>query len=142
MQNWPGWAVEPAVGWSHREANVADSSGPTYWFRTPDGRAFCLPPGTSLLVGRRADTADVAFSDNKFLSRQHCRLVNAGGVCTIESVSRFWAWINGREAPSNPATLQVGDTIELVPAGLILTVGLEPAGRSPFPDVPDGQALG
>ena len=112
---------------------MTDSIGPTYWFRTPDGRAFCLPPGTSLVIGRKMETADVAFPDNKFLSRQHCRLVNAGGVCTIESMSRFWAGINGREAPSNPATLQAGDTIELVPAGVILIVELDPGGPSACP---------
>ena len=132
----PGRGIRPSFDLIDGGANVTDSIGPTYWFRTPDGRAFCLPPGTSLVVGRSTETADVAFPDNKFLSRQHCRLVNSGGVCTIESVSRFWASINGREAPSNPATLQVGDTIELFPAGLILIVGLDPGGPSACPGGP------
>ena len=121
---------------------MTDAIGPTYWFRTPDGRALCLPPGTSLVVGRGTEHTDIVSPGNRFLSRRHCRLVNSGGVCTIESMSRFWAGINGREAPSNPAVLRAGDTIELVPAGVILIVGLDPGGPSASPDASDGSSGG
>jgi FHA domain len=106
-----------------------ESKGLTYTFRTPDGWAFRLPPGSSFMIGRKGGGADILFS-HPALSRRHSRWVNTSDACTIEClVNRWWVRVNGRSAPTTGITLEAGDLIELVP-GLALIVDVETASDS------------
>src|SRR5271166_5258662 len=51
------------------ETGAMESNGLTYAFRTPDGRSFRLPPGSSVMVGRQGGGADILFS-HRALSRR------------------------------------------------------------------------
>ena len=106
-----------------------ESNGLTYVFRTPDGWAFRLSPGSSVLVGPEGGGADILFS-HPALSRRQRRWVNFSDTCTIERVvNRWWVRVNGRAAPTTGITLGAGDLIELVPA-LTMIVDVETAGDS------------
>lgn len=95
----------------------------TYTFRSPDGRTFRVPPGTTVIVGR-GELADVSFS-HPSISRRHYRLVNTGDACTILSLNHLWPRINGRQTPTEVTALKAGDTIHVVP-DFTLTVDVEP----------------
>ncbi len=98
----------------------------TYIFRTLDGREFRLPPGSSVLVGRKVGAADILFS-HPGPSRRHSRWVNSGDNCTIECLmNRWWVSVNGRPGPTTGITVKAADLIELVP-GLTLIVDVETA---------------
>jgi hypothetical protein len=100
----------------------------TYILRTSDGRAFRVPPGTSVMVGREERAgADILFED-RAISRRHSRWFNSGDTCTVEClVNRWWVKVNGIEAPTTGATLKAGDLVELVPGGPTITVEVETA---------------
>ena len=123
------WAGEhrarPAAG---IETGAMESNGLTYTFRTADGWAFRLPPGSAVMVGRKGGGADIQFSHPP-LSRHHSRWVNGSDICTMECLNnRWWVTVNGRPAPTTGITLKAGDLIELVP-GLTLTVDVETTDR-------------
>ncbi len=100
----------------------------TYILRTSDGRAFRLPPGTSVMVGREKGAgADILFED-RAISRRHSRWFNSGDTCTVEClINRWWVKVNGIEAPTTGVTLKDGDWVELVPGGATITVEVETA---------------
>src|SRR5215831_15539117 len=97
--------------------------------RSSDGRfTFLVPPGKSLVLGRRPEDADIAFPMMMTLSRRHARFRNHAKICTIEDVgSRCGIYVNAVSVRmGSPVALQSGDIIAL--GGIKFIVHLTPSG--------------
>lgn len=102
----------------------------------PDGSVREVPLGAEhTLIGRSPD-CDVVV-EGRLISRQHARIVHAGGVFTLEDLgSHNGTTLNG-EPLDRPQTLHDGDRIELGGIGRLTFVDSDATSTRPLPHPAD-----
>lgn len=126
---WVAAAATAPVELAAVPAMAADMPTHVLW----QGRAWPLS-ATPLVLGRAPGVAGLALEGPAAgLSREHCRLLSAGGEAVVEDLSTYGTWLNG-ERVRRRARLRAGDVLRLGVPGVelvMLAVQASAPGGSP-----------